>query len=29
MVICVKKSHERELHVRGVCNVHYTYGKTV
>ena len=29
MVICVRKSRERELHVREVCNVHYTYGKTV
>ena len=29
VVICVRKSHERELHVREVCNVHYTYGKTV
>ena len=25
MVICVRKSRERELHVREVCNVHYTY----
>ena len=29
VVICVRKSRERELHVREVCNVHYTYGKTV
>ena len=29
VVICVRKSRERELHVREVCNVYYTYGKTV
>ena len=29
VVICVRKSRERELHVREVCNVHYIYGKTV
>ena len=29
VVICVRKIHERELHVRDVCNAHCVYGRNV